>query len=275
MFVLLDDQGWLKKAERGARYQEGIDYLSTTALKKLKYTVSAALQEAFLSEIIDSFGSDVYFVQVGANDGKMNDPLHKIIKEHHWHGLLFEPVPALFLELQANYSDHAELTLVQAACGDIESELPFYQLRSLSDLPFEWMRGLSSFNRDVIRKHFKSDEQFSQFVEQVNIPIRPLNRYLEEYDFRRCDILLVDTEGFEIKVMNGLDLRKYRPVLIIAEHQHLSLADKSYLHEVLHKAGYTRSIGYFDTFFFRSEYFSLDHLSIFRGFENPVVADKW
>ena len=43
---------------------------------------------------------DVFFVQVGANDGDLLDPLREEIGFRKWSGIMVEPVPYVFERLQ-------------------------------------------------------------------------------------------------------------------------------------------------------------------------------
>src|SRR4051812_3099016 len=44
---------------------------------------------------------EVFFVQIGSNDGKRNDPIHDLaIGNESWNGLFVEPVPQLFEKLK-------------------------------------------------------------------------------------------------------------------------------------------------------------------------------
>ena len=38
----------------------------------------------------------VFFIQVGANDGVINDPLHPLVKSLKWQGILIEPQQRVF-----------------------------------------------------------------------------------------------------------------------------------------------------------------------------------
>lgn len=64
------------------------------------------------------------FIQIGANDGKMNDPLYKpmLTRHHRWNGLLVEPQPKLYNKLVALHEDKRERWgfyngLVSSQCG--------------------------------------------------------------------------------------------------------------------------------------------------------------
>jgi hypothetical protein len=50
--------------------------------------------------------SQVFFVQVGSNDGLQGDPIHDfIVSRQSWRGIFIEPVYFLFQRLRKNYGD--------------------------------------------------------------------------------------------------------------------------------------------------------------------------
>ena len=59
----------------------------------------------FISKFVNEVGKkdDFFFIQVGANDGLMCDPIRQFIVKHSWGGILVEPVPDYFELLKKNY----------------------------------------------------------------------------------------------------------------------------------------------------------------------------
>jgi FkbM family methyltransferase len=49
-------------------------------------------------------GERLNFIQVGANDGKSENPLYRYILNYPWHGILVEPQPDIFGKLCENYA---------------------------------------------------------------------------------------------------------------------------------------------------------------------------
>lgn len=70
-------------------------------------------------------------IQVGANDGRLNDPLYPFAMEFRdrTHLLLLEPQAQLLPYLRENYKDHPSANIVCAAIGP-ESNLRLYSIRS-------------------------------------------------------------------------------------------------------------------------------------------------
>src|SRR6266481_6003650 len=57
---------------------------------------------------------DLFFIQIGANDGVSNDPLYKFVIEYGWAGILVEPLPQVFEVLRRNYADKPNLKFLNA-----------------------------------------------------------------------------------------------------------------------------------------------------------------
>ena len=71
---------------------------------------------------------EVFFIQIGSNDGISNDPLHvHIIQNYHWRGVLVEPVPYLFARLIENYKDYYDrLYFENVLISEIDGNTEFY-----------------------------------------------------------------------------------------------------------------------------------------------------
>ena len=55
-----------------------------------------------------------FFVNIGANDGVENDPIHPFLEEYGWAGVAVEPDPDVFATLQANYRKFPGVALERA-----------------------------------------------------------------------------------------------------------------------------------------------------------------
>lgn len=238
----------------------------------LRHLVTSSVQGWLLHTLQETFGTDIFFLQVGANDGSTFDPLTDRIRNHHWRGILVEPVPNMFAALQANYAGCEGLTFVQAACADFPGTLPFYQVKNEDDHPWEAVRGLSSLNRDVIRSHFGTDEQFAQYVDEIAIDVVTAEHLLNTHRNEHVHLLLVDTEGADARVLDGFDIEGRRPEIVMIEHLHLSAADKSRVHRRMYEAGYLRCVGVMDTFFYQPSLCSMEELDTLSLFQNPVLS---
>ena len=92
----------------------------------------------------------VTFLQVGANDGFINDPLHLFIKRDDWNGVLLEPQPGVFNEYMSKlHRKRPGITALNAALDRVDGTRPIYKMAISSE---RWAHGLSSFSREVLEK---------------------------------------------------------------------------------------------------------------------------
>lgn len=241
-------------------------------LKWVKWRAGADIQSLIIEMVSRHAQHDIFFVQVGANDGLLSDPLARFVKRHHWKGLLIEPVPVFFERLQAHYAGQMGLEFIRTACAEAPRTLPFYQVRDVDNLPQPFMRGLSSLNQAVIRSHFETEELFHAFVEEVRLDVVTLDSLLVGRGIRRVDVVLVDTEGADLRVLQGFDIARYRPALVIAEHYHLPAPDREALYRLMHDAGYDRVILPMDSCFFRPSMFGHEEMDFLAAFRAPLLA---
>ena len=62
-----------------------------------------------------------------------------------------------------------------------------------------------------------SDKQNSKIEKIIKIQTNTLSNVLDKTSINNIDILSIDVEGFELKVLKGLDFNKYIPKVIIVE----------------------------------------------------------
>jgi len=71
-------------------------------------------------------------------------------------------------------------------------------------------------------------------IERIKVKITTLDKLLESLDISNLDFVSIDVEGWEMEVMKGFDVEKYKPEIILLENLNHS--------EVYHS--YMKSIGY-------------------------------
>jgi len=65
-----------------------------------------------------------------------------------------------------------------------------------------------------------------------------LDTLLVRHGVSRIDLLVIDTEGHDSEILRSLDFTRFRPVLLMFEHQHLSADDKTAAYALLETYGY-------------------------------------
>ena len=147
-----------------------------------------------------------FLVDVGAADGIDNSNSFFLIQEG-WSGILIEPDPEQFKELQAAYIDSKVVTCLQVACGKYQSVQTLYCGRQVSTLDTTW--------RDRCIDAHKIN------YKEVKTIVKPLRHILDELSVKKTfDFLSIDVEGLDAEVLESLDLNKYQPRLICIEAKH-------------------------------------------------------
>lgn len=194
-------------------------------------------------KIINAFAADfphACFIQIGANDGAQHDPLRTTILKQRWHGVLVEPVPFVFDRLQLYYQGFKRVKLENVAIADHDGIKDFYHLRQAKqedDLP-RWYDGIGSFNRDVVLKHRDRIPDIDQRIVTRQVPCLKFSSLCERHGIEVLDLLQMDTEGYDFEIIRRIDLNRFRPILIMYEHHHLSSADKRACEAYLESAGF-------------------------------------
>ncbi len=167
--------------------------------------------------------NDLNIVQIGSNDGIMEDPLFQLInKNKKWKVLFVEPVPYLFEKLKHNYKTNSRFIFENVAINDGSSQV-FYSVKeeATDEIPAlpTWVKGLGSFYKENITKQLNGI--LKPYIIETKIKGIPLKELFERNRIESLDLLHIDTEGYDWKILSQLDLRKYSPTLILFEYHHL------------------------------------------------------
>jgi FkbM family methyltransferase len=181
---------------------------------------------------------EVFVVQIGANDGLAGDPLVDAFSKTRWSGLLVEPVPHLYETLVARYRGRPEVRVERAAVSTRDGEAPFFRLRSVPGETPEWFNQLATLDRAVLLKHRSSIPEIESLLIEERVPTVRLDTLLARHGVSRIDLLVIDTEGHDWEILRALDFARFRPVLLMFEHQHLSATDKASAYALLETHGY-------------------------------------
>jgi FkbM family methyltransferase len=162
--------------------------------------------------ILDMLGSapGLVFVEVGAFQPKALSQSWRL-EQAGWDGVLIEPQPDLCRELRGD----RRATVIQAACvGPDQAGKPAYLV----------LQGaLSKLTAEVDDK-----------ANIIEIPTTTLNDILSKLKIGRVDFLSIDTEGSELDVLSGFDIKSYSPRLISIEDHF----ENSMKHSWLVRRGY-------------------------------------
>ncbi len=141
------------------------------------------------------------FVDVGANHPVTLNQTWAL-EQKGWSGVLVEPNPEIFkLLCEQRPRSRAVLAAAGAESGEVDLFLGVTHLHStLAPILGDPLSG-----------------------QKVRVPLRTLDSILAEAGVTTIDFLSIDVEGHELKVLQGLNLEKYAPRLILGggtSHDH-------------------------------------------------------
>ena len=178
------------------------------------------------------------FLQVGANDGRRADPIASLIDTYGWSGLMLEPLPANFSELQRHRGADPRLQLRQVAIDATAGRRPLYDLKpDLPGLP-DWARGLASFSRERLVTASRELGLDERAIIATDIITTTWTEVWHEFGPRRCDVLVIDAEGHDISLLRLAGLATHRPRVIHFEHACADVAERLGFYRELLELGY-------------------------------------
>jgi FkbM family methyltransferase len=167
-------------------------------------------------ELVCEFFQDLktgFFIEVGANDPRGGSQTWAL-EQKGWRGILVEPQRKFFQALQAA---RPASRVICAACTTPEKrgQLTLY-------VPTQ-MNGFATLQRNI-------DDLDVKYDTSETVDAKTLDDLLAETGHNnRIDFVSIDTEGTEIDVLRGFDLKKYKPRLILVEDKGRSLDKHRYL----------------------------------------------
>ncbi len=178
-------------------------------------------------------------VQVGANDGRINDPIYEIVMRHKdsTRILLIEPQKEVLPFLYQSYRDHPYAIIHNGAVGP-DKELSLYRVRPqywdifkkqyLVEAPsYRVPSGFASSVKEHVIAHVKGNlpehVNLSESIEEIRIPSTDLETLLRKYDLTKdgVDVLQIDAEGMDDIVIYACNIPELMPSIINFEHSHL------------------------------------------------------
>ena len=168
-------------------------------LKGIKKQVRYNDFDAIINFLLKDKKKHVYF-DVGANEGQSIERFKKINPQSNIHS--FEPHPGLCKKLVQNFSTDKSIKINNLGVADIKNELYFniYKYHKISS--FVPVDKNSKFSKSRILSSKSNEEEFKS---TVKIDITNIDSYCEENNISEIDFIKIDTQGYESKILLGME----------------------------------------------------------------------
>lgn len=110
-------------------------------------------------------------------------------------------------------------------------------MKPIQPEPVEWYSQLSSLRKEVILTHASSVPGIEALIEETYIETKTLDGIIDEAGIRP-DVLVIDTEGYDAKILASLDLSAHPPSIIYYEVVHLDAEEAAGAIRLLKGAAY-------------------------------------
>lgn len=165
----------------------------------------------FVEELI-KIKKDFFLIQIGANDGKIDDFLSPIIKKENIKSILIEPIEENFSKLKSVYNDYQNVILENFAIDKIDNEKEIYKVDKKylkyygHHIPY-----ISSFLISHLVKHGVKKKHIVKDKVKCLSP----KTLIEKFNIKKLDLLVIDTEGYDDVILNEfLEIDNIEPVII-------------------------------------------------------------
>ena len=216
-------------------------YLQMPHLLKDVFTTAPKSITALLEEVYNR-ENKLSFVQIGANDGIVNDNMHDFlsISSHDNEaisGACLEPQKAIFEDLRQTYTNYPHVTCYNVALSDENETRKLYniapQYQQNNSTGHNFGSRVASFDRQHIIKHWQqksygANQNLSpeDYICEEDVTCQTFDTFTSANNIQNFDVLMIDTEGFDAKILEMVNLEKYRVKAVVLEHLHLNAQEK-------------------------------------------------
>ena len=166
-------------------------------------------EDLILFRIFDVKVSKGFYVDVGAHHPKRFSNTYLFYKKG-WRGINIEPMPGS-KKIFDKY--RPEDINIEIPISDKEEELTYYMFNDPA---------LNGFSKEISQQ--RDELKDYKIIKTVNLKTRTLGSILKEFlpAGQKIDMLSIDVEGLDLKVLKSNDWDKYNPTIILVEDKYFT-----------------------------------------------------
>lgn len=142
-----------------------------------------------------------------------------------WRVIAIEPNPEFCAAHRANGHE-----VLEYACADFDADDVSFELVDSHGAPYEGGEvSYESFSSLGVKDSYRVLRDSELDVTRISVRVRRLDSILDAHapGLERADIVSIDVEGWELEVLRGFSVERYRPRVLIVENV---FADEGYRH---------------------------------------------
>ena len=143
--------------------------------------------------------SNPVIFDVGANQGQSIERFKKIFENPIIHA--FEPIEFEFKKLKEKYSNDKNIILNNYAAGEKDQSKDFYITAKTGNSSFNKLRANTDWLKVRSKQFNTSEEGYTKEIKSTKVIT--LDNYCSQNNIKKIDILKIDTQGYEDKVLQG------------------------------------------------------------------------
>lgn len=177
----------------------------------------------------------INIIQIGANDGKSEDPVHDIILNYAKKAVLVEPISDLIHKIENNYKYfEGELHIENAAVASHSSssmKIYFLKKDSWDEYMEKWgkhptliaSQDIETVARKIAERLALSREEAEKRISTITPNIISIEDIIKKHNIDSVDLLQIDAEGYDFEIIKTI--KSNFPKIINFESMNLTRRD--------------------------------------------------
>jgi FkbM family methyltransferase len=192
-------------------------YVKKINEKKVKYYAEFETDRYIRENYFPDFSYKGVMIEVGAGPTTFYS-MSKHFRDNGWRAICVEPMPK-FAEMHRKEGNE----IYECACSFEDKDNVNFEIVNTGTWKkdiFGDVEGISFSSLGMRNSHADSNKHMIQNlkIENIKVKVLKLNTLLESINIDKVDFVSIDTEGWELEVMRGFDVNKYKPNIILLEN---------------------------------------------------------